>query len=80
MANITMAVPDETLERFRAFAMQRGRTVNALVREFMDEVTGRDDAVRQASALRLRALAARTEPAEQVPVLSRNQIWDRQDR
>jgi plasmid stability protein len=38
MKNLTMAVPDETLERFRVYAAQRRTSVNALLRQFMDDM------------------------------------------
>lgn len=75
-----MSVPDETLARFRSYADRRGRSVNALVREFMDEATGTDEAQRRRSVERLRALAAETAVAEFAPELTRDQIWDRQER
>jgi predicted DNA-binding protein len=80
MKNVTLAVPDETLERFRSYAARQGRTVNALVREYMEKATGRDEADRRASVERLRALAAQTAPAEFAPSLTRDEIWDRQER
>ena len=39
MKNITLAIEDELLERARAYAADRGTTVNALVRAHLREVS-----------------------------------------
>lgn len=40
MKNLTVSVDDSTLERARAAAQKRGRSLNALIREFLDELAG----------------------------------------
>ena len=48
MSNITLAVDDKLLEKVRAFAAQRGTTVNAMVREHFEKVTGDQERLAQA--------------------------------
>jgi hypothetical protein len=42
MKNITLAIDDEILEKARVVAAEKRTTVNAMVREFLVEVAGRD--------------------------------------
>ena len=48
MKNITLSIDDKILENVRIVAAQKGTTVNALVRDFLTEIAGRDE--RQAEA------------------------------
>jgi len=48
MRNITLSIDDEILDKARIVAAQRRTTVNAMVRNFLSEVAGRDE--RQAEA------------------------------
>jgi len=41
--NITVSVPDETYRAARVAAAERGTSVSAVVREFLDEFSGRPD-------------------------------------
>jgi hypothetical protein len=41
MRNITLAVDEKVLEQARAYAEKRGTTLNDLVRELIDQSTGR---------------------------------------
>ncbi len=43
MKNITLAIEDDILERARVVAAEKRTTVNAMVREFLAEVTDRDE-------------------------------------
>jgi Family of unknown function (DUF6364) len=43
MKNITLAIEDEILDKARIVAAQRRTTVNAMVRNFLSEVAGRDE-------------------------------------
>ena len=46
MANLTLSIPDDLLKRGRSYAQARGTSLNALVRELLDEtVTHPDSAV-----------------------------------
>ncbi|MGH3546110.1 MAG: hypothetical protein ACRDPW_09335 [Mycobacteriales bacterium] len=47
MANLTLAVDDGVLQRARIRAIERGTSVNAMVRGYLVEVAG-DDKVRHA--------------------------------
>lgn len=42
MKNITLAVEDEILDRARVIAAEKRTTVNAMVRDFLTEITTRD--------------------------------------
>ena len=55
MKNITLAVEDDILERARMVAAEKRTTVNAMVREFLADVAGRDERRHKArAALRLK--------------------------
>ena len=43
MKNITLAIDDEILDKVRIVAAQKRTTVNAMVRNFLSEVAGRDE-------------------------------------
>ena len=42
MKNITLSIDDEILENARVIAAEKRTTVNAMVREYLTEVAGRD--------------------------------------
>ena len=48
MKNITLSIDDKILEKVRIVAAHKRTTVNALVRDFLTEIAGRDE--RQAEA------------------------------
>jgi len=50
MKNITLAIDEEVLAKVRRLAARKNTTVNALVREFLEHLAGRDDRVKQAMA------------------------------
>ncbi len=43
MKNITLAIDEEVLERARLVAAEQKTTINAMVREFLVDVAGRDE-------------------------------------
>ncbi len=43
MKNITLAVDEDVLDKARVIAAQKKTTVNALVRDFLCEITARDE-------------------------------------
>lgn len=43
MANLTLSVDDDVLRRARIRALERGTTVNALVREYLETFVGPDE-------------------------------------
>lgn len=60
MKNITLAVDDELLARYRLLAAQHKSTVNAMVRRHMEEVTGAQE-MRRDALERLAELSRRSE-------------------
>jgi plasmid stability protein len=44
MTNLTLAVDEETLQKARIRAMQRGTSVNALVRDYLSRLAGESQA------------------------------------
>ena len=44
MSNLTLAVNEETLRKARIRAMQRGTSVNALVRDYLERLAGESQA------------------------------------
>jgi predicted transcriptional regulator len=48
MKNITFAIDDEILDKVRIVAAHKRTTVNAMVREFLAEVVGRDQRLEKA--------------------------------
>ena len=56
MKNITLAIDDEVLDRVRIVAAEKKTTVNALVREFLADLAGRDDRLAEARKQLLRLM------------------------
>ena len=56
MKNITLAIEDEVLDRVRIVAAEKKTTVNALVREFLADLAGRDESVAEARKQLLRLM------------------------
>jgi hypothetical protein len=50
LKNITLAIEDDILERARVVAAEKKTTVNAMVREFLAEITDRDERREKARA------------------------------
>ena len=46
MANLTLAIDDEVLKQARIRALERGTSVNALLRDYLESFVGRDTAHR----------------------------------
>ena len=44
MANITLSIDDDLLQRGRSYAQSRGTSLNALVRKLLDETVSSPDA------------------------------------
>lgn len=72
MRNLTLAIEDDLLAAARRLALERGTTVNQLVREHLMELIAREDR-RQGAAERLK-LAMREELVEVGP-----RTWTRED-
>lgn len=43
MKNITLAIEDDILDKVRVVAAENKTTVNAMVREFLTDIAGRDE-------------------------------------
>jgi hypothetical protein len=56
MKNITLAIDDEVLDRVRIVAAEKKTTVNALVREFLADLAGRDERLAEARRQLLRLM------------------------
>ena len=56
MKNITLAIEDEVLDRVRIVAAEKKTTVNALVREFLADLAGRDERLAEARKQLLRLM------------------------
>lgn len=72
MKNITLSIDEGTLREARKYAAERNTTVNAMVREFLTDVAGREARVKEA----VKRLAALSEEAN-LKVGSRS--WTRDD-
>ena len=43
MANLTLSVPDDLLNKARKHAVIKGVSLNALIRNYLNDLTGRDE-------------------------------------
>ena len=59
MKNVTLAIDDATLDRARAYATKRGTTLNALVRQHLEQLGRNEERLDQAMR-ELRALSEKT--------------------
>jgi hypothetical protein len=75
--NLTLAVDEELLERFRLHAAERKTSVNALIRQYMEERTGLSQKRREARAQM--AEMARANAAEDQPGEHGGWRWNRED-
>lgn len=57
MANVTLSIDDELLNRGRKYAQVRGTSLNALLRKLLDETVSKPDAAIDAMVERLRQTA-----------------------
>ncbi len=49
MANLTLSIPDDLLSKARKYAALKGVSLNALIREFLEDLTGREEQLRKAT-------------------------------
>lgn len=54
MANVTLSIPDDLLKRGRSYAHSRGTSLNALVRELLDETVSNPESTVDSMVERLR--------------------------
>ncbi|SDR46060.1 hypothetical protein SAMN05519103_03437 [Rhizobiales bacterium GAS113] len=50
MKNITLAVDEDVLDKVRKYAVSRDTTVNAIVREHLEQIAKNDDRLKQVVA------------------------------
>jgi len=43
MANLTLSVPDDLLSKARRYTVIKGVSLNALIRDYLNDLTGRDE-------------------------------------
>jgi plasmid stability protein len=77
VANLTIAIEDDVLKKARLHALEQGTSVNAVVREFLREYTGK--ASRQAEAAKRLIELAHESGAEVGHITwTRDEVHDRQ--
>lgn len=76
--NITLAIDEELLERYRLHALQRKTSVNALLRKHMEESVGLEQRRRNAIAGMLK-LGRETKSRINMSAWDRDASYDRQD-
>ena len=72
MANLTIAVDDDLLRRARILALEQGRSVNALLREYLESFAGK-------TSVHERAIQGLDTIAERTPSGSAGQRWTREE-
>jgi hypothetical protein len=72
MANLTIAVDDDLLKRARILALEQGRSVNGLLREYLESFAGKAS-VHERAVQGLDAIADRTRSG------SAGERWSRED-
>ncbi|MEY2942333.1 MAG: hypothetical protein RLY97_347 [Pseudomonadota bacterium] len=75
--NLTLAVPDHVLENFRLHAAERRTTVNALIRQHMEEAVGLE-ARRKAAINKMLELGSQTTARIDMGEWNRAATYDRQ--
>jgi plasmid stability protein len=76
MKNITVSVPDDVYRRARVRAAEEGRSVSALVADFLAGLTDRDAEFRRLEALQEKVMAEISE-FRAGSRLSRDEVHDR---
>lgn len=76
MANVTISVDDHVLERARARALRLGTSVNAVLKDRLQEFAG-GDAERQRALSRLFELAAKSKGRSGGRRWSRDELYQR---
>ncbi|MBV8767503.1 MAG: hypothetical protein JO094_01285 [Hyphomicrobiales bacterium] len=73
MKNITLGIKDDVLEKIKKYAVRRETTVNAIVREHLEQIAKNDDRLKQVVS-ELRQMSENS-TAE----LGRDYKWKRED-
>ena len=77
MKNLTFAVEDDVLAKARVIAAERKMTFNAMVRDFLREVTGRDERTAKARRELLEPAAASKGRMRPGATFSRDETYER---
>lgn len=77
MANLTLSIPDPDLARARRLAAERGTTVNAMVREFLNRETRTVTPEQQAAIARMIARSEAWAGRAVSTKISREETYDR---
>jgi hypothetical protein len=75
--NLTLAVPDELLLRYRAEAVRLKTSVNAMIRKHMAETVGVRSDEQKAAIARMLARSESGPRATYAPPFDRAVLWDR---
>lgn len=59
MSNITLSVDDKIIKKVRKIAIEKNTTLTTMVREYLEQVAGRDEARKQKTLASLRQSFAR---------------------
>ncbi|MBL8539577.1 MAG: hypothetical protein JNK68_04320 [Betaproteobacteria bacterium] len=73
MANLTLTIDDEVLKKARIHALERGTSVNALVRDFLERIA-HDDAELEAIVKGIDAIADAT-PERRISRFTREDLY-----
>ncbi|MGB8436139.1 MAG: hypothetical protein WCE38_17950 [Burkholderiales bacterium] len=76
MANLTITVDDDLLKRARLKAVAQGTSVNAVLRDYLQQFAG-DDAARIAAVQRILELARSSKAARGDRRWTRDELYDR---
>lgn len=75
--NLTLAVDEELLNRYRALAAQRNSSVNAMIRRHMAESVGAKTEEQKAAIERMRVRSENGPRASYAPPFDRAALWER---
>jgi hypothetical protein len=75
--NITLAIDEELLSRYRALALRQNSSVNALIRKHMAETVGVRTDEQKAAIARIRERSENGPRATYAPPFDRASFWDR---
>ncbi len=76
MRNITLSIDEDVVRTVRRYAVERGSTVNALVREFLTGIANREDRARKARQ-RIRQLSEQSTARVGSRSWTREELYER---
>lgn len=77
MANLTLSIDDDLLKRARRVALERDTSVNAAVREFLEEFAGPDERDAAMASFLAKAAASRAGSGPEGRTWTRAELYDR---